>query len=111
MDALEDHLDTIGARTSVRETCKGAVRWPALAPTAQAQVPAADDPYEPLLLLYERGGLFSVEGDFIDLTGIMLLLGRMDGHVATEPVVHLDNATLDALDGSRPALHDRPTTL
>jgi hypothetical protein len=100
---LEDFLwNTIGRR-SLEETCRGAVRWPALRSRASLQLPDLPDPYAPLLLMYERGGGFSVE-ELIDIDGASLPFWTLEDHLSLEPFESLDDAALDALDARPDAL-------
>ncbi|MCX4845073.1 hypothetical protein [Streptomyces sp. NBC_00893] len=86
------------APSSLRKTCRGAVRWAVLRGAA-GELPRdlPDDPYEPLLLMYERGGGYFVE-EFIDLNGAMLRLGTVESNISARPFRSLARATLDALD-------------
>ncbi|MEV5203023.1 hypothetical protein [Streptomyces sp. NPDC053720] len=86
------------APSSLKKTCRGAVRWAVLRGTG-GELPRdlPDDPYEPLLLMYERGGGYFVE-EFIDLNGAMLRLGTVESNLSARPFPTLAPATLDALD-------------
>ncbi|MFG3532780.1 hypothetical protein ACGF8B_39645 [Streptomyces sp. NPDC047917] len=86
------------APSSLKKTCRGAVRWAVLR-GAGGELPRdlPDDPYEPLLLMYERGGGYFVE-EFIDLDGAMLRLGTVESNLSARPFRTLAPATLDALD-------------
>ncbi|MCX4745567.1 hypothetical protein OG455_08525 [Kitasatospora sp. NBC_01287] len=97
VDELEEYLAEQVGRHSIRETCRGAVQWAALRAGSHVELPDLPDPYEPLLLMYERGGGFHIE-EFIDLNGVMVRLKRLEDHLSPEPVVALDRAALDALD-------------
>lgn len=94
---LEEVLTGL-APSSLKKTCRGAVRWAALR-GAGGELPPdlPDDPYEPLLLMYERGGGYFVE-EFIDLNGAMLRLGTVESNLSASPFLTLAPATLDALD-------------
>ncbi|MFJ2810356.1 hypothetical protein [Kitasatospora sp. NPDC087271] len=95
--ALDDFVDnTIGRRT-LEETCRGAVHWPAFRQGTSFALPDLPDPYEPLLLMFERGGGFYVE-EMIDLDGAAVPQGQLSDHLSPIPVVTLDSAALDALD-------------
>jgi hypothetical protein len=83
---------------SVAAACRGALRWAAVK-DAGAPVPAElPDPFEPLLSLFERGGGFTTEHGFVDLGGASVRIQSWREHLAADPVVSLDPATLDALD-------------
>nr|WP_237331042.1 hypothetical protein [Streptomyces mexicanus] len=109
-NALEDFLDRSVGTPSTARTCRGAVRWAALRTEHPGALPDRDreeregqdqaqalDLYEPLLLLYERGGGYSV-GEFIDLYGVMIPYGDLPFHLTAEPFLTLAPGTLDALD-------------
>ncbi|MGW0737017.1 hypothetical protein [Streptomyces sp. NPDC002851] len=95
---LEQFLSSGIGRNSVKRTCQGAVRWAALRSTAKVDLPDLPDPYEPLLLMYERGGGFSI-GEFIDLNGVSLPFWSLEASVTATPFLTLARTTLDALDG------------
>ena len=78
--------------------CRAMLRWAAML-DAGIPLPAhLEDPFEPLLLMFERGGGFTGCGGFIDLGGSSVLQKTWRDHLRTEPVVSLNVATLDALD-------------
>lgn len=95
------------APSSLRKTCRGAVRWAVLRGAVrwvmlrdaggELSGDLPDGPYEPLLLMYERGGGYFVE-EFIDLNGAMLRLGTVESNLSARPFRTLGPATLDALD-------------
>jgi hypothetical protein len=56
-------------------------------------------PFEPLLVMFERGGGFRVEGGgFIDVDTLGVKIGTIEDNLNSEPIVKLDQAALDALD-------------
>ncbi|WP_078843229.1 hypothetical protein [Streptomyces albus] len=89
--------DNIG-RPSIEKTCRGAVHWAALRARGDADLSGLPDPFEPLLLMYERGGGFVVESEFIDLTGAMILFKSHADHASSNPLENLDPDALDAID-------------
>ncbi|MFI0220139.1 hypothetical protein [Streptomyces lydicus] len=85
------------APTSVKRTCRAAIRWVALRDTRDDPPAELPDPYEPLLLMYERGGGYFLE-EYLDLNGVMIRLGNVASNASATPFVTLAPATLDALD-------------
>ncbi|MFF3993609.1 hypothetical protein ACFYX8_09900 [Streptomyces cyaneofuscatus] len=95
-EELEQLLKDL-APASLRTTCRAAVRWSALR-DAHRDLPAdLPDPYEPLLLMYERGGGYYLE-EYLDLNGVMIPLRDMESNISAAPFVTLAPTTLDALD-------------
>ncbi|MEV4877215.1 hypothetical protein [Streptomyces cyaneofuscatus] len=93
---LEKLLQSL-APASLRTTCRGAVRWPALLAAHRGLPADLPDPYEPLLLMYERGGGYHL-GEYLDLNGVMIPLGDMESNASAAPFVTLAPTTLDTLD-------------
>ncbi|MFF4365626.1 hypothetical protein [Streptomyces sp. NPDC001594] len=85
----------------LRRTCAGAVRLAALRERSPAAVAGLPDPYEPLLLFYERGGSFTRDcsGVHLDLVGLLYRPGPLRGFLGGRPVGVLGDAVLDALEG------------
>jgi hypothetical protein len=73
------------------------VRWASLGDLPQQKFPQLEDPYEPLLALFERGGAYTVGPGEIDLGYGAVPLRRLSDQAALEPRP-VDEATLDALD-------------
>ncbi|ONI73687.1 hypothetical protein BWI15_09635 [Kribbella sp. ALI-6-A] len=73
------------------------VRWAALGDLPRQRFPELDDPYEPLIALFERGGAFTVGNGLIELGYGSFTIGDMAARAALEPAP-IDEATLDALD-------------
>ncbi|MEU7433434.1 hypothetical protein AB0B07_21780 [Streptomyces sioyaensis] len=85
------------APTSLKRTCRAAIRWAVLR-DAHDDLPAdLPDPYEPLLLMYERGGGYFLE-EYLDLNGVMIRLGTVESNASAPAFLTLAAATLDALD-------------
>ena len=94
--ALAEVLSGLGP-ASLRTTCRGVVRWEVLR-DAQIEWPGdLPDPYEPLLLMYERGGGYFLE-EYIDLSGVMIRPGNVESNLSATPFLTLAPTTLDALD-------------
>ncbi|MCP9207053.1 hypothetical protein [Streptomyces cucumeris] len=84
--------------SSLKRMCRAAVRW-AVVRQSGIDLPKGlpDEPYEPLLLMCERGGGYFVE-EFVDLNGAMIQLGSVERNLAATPFIALAHTTLDALD-------------
>lgn len=105
---VEEHLANDGPSwTVVRNTCLWALHWAALPAGAQVSGrisgAGADDPFAPLLLMYERGGGFTLSTGFIDIDAAGVRRRTWRDHLKPEPVVSLDPAVLDELDRRGPA--------
>lgn len=53
---------------AIERVCRGAVRWAALRAEGKVKLPELPDPYEPILLMFERGRGYSV-GQFSERRG------------------------------------------
>ncbi|MFD0376230.1 hypothetical protein [Streptomyces sp. NPDC127112] len=84
----------------LRRTCEGAVRFAELRARRPDAVDGLPDPYEPLVLFYERGGSFGRDcaTSALDLVGASYRPGPLRGFLGGRPVAVLDDAVLDALD-------------
>jgi hypothetical protein len=85
---------------SVATTYLAALHWSALVTTPGTQVPRMPDPFEPLLLMYERGGTFSTEHGFIDVGFGSILRRAWRDHLTTGQTVPLSADALDRLDSA-----------
>ncbi|WP_326847347.1 pentapeptide repeat-containing protein [Streptomyces kaniharaensis] len=92
---LEANVGDIRAKA----LCRAALRWAALLDTTTARLPELDDPYEPLLLMLERGGWCGlvIKNRVADFSIVRVPLGTWQDHLSTEPVVSLDKSALDAI--------------
>jgi hypothetical protein len=81
----------------VRATLPWMLRWAAHPPGSIAGLP---DPYEPLLLFYERGGGFTIEQGMLDVDGTRLPIRDRGAYLRATPFTDLDPAALDALDAA-----------
>ncbi len=83
---------------SVKTSSRAALRWGAILDAGTPLPSGLEDPYEPLLLLFDRGGGWTIEAGFIDVDGAAVRQRTWLDHLTTKPAVALDRATLDALD-------------
>lgn len=99
---LAAQLETVIATSigwpSVATICRASLRWATVRDAGMDIPNRLPDPYEPLLLLFERGGGFTTEHGFADLGGASIPLKAWQDHLAIQPVVSLDAATLAELD-------------
>ncbi len=98
--ALQVHIHTISSHGGYygKRACGWYIRWASvknLPPVAALGLP---DPYEPLILFYERGGSFHRESNFLELDGANVILSAY----FNLPPLPLDTAALDALDAPEP---------
>lgn len=101
--ALDEALDTyLGENIGwpgTERACRYAVRFAALRETPGVELPDLPDPFEPLLLLWERGGevvLDELGGAYF---GAAYVGARTWAErVSEKPVVSLDPAVLDGID-------------
>jgi hypothetical protein len=83
---------------SVVTAARAALRWAALLDANTPLPPGLEDPFEPLLLMLDRGGAWTTEAGFIDVDGSALRQQTWGDHLSPEPVITLHPATLDAMD-------------
>ncbi|MER7751804.1 hypothetical protein [Kitasatospora sp. NPDC097643] len=95
--ALDEFVSRTFGRRTLKQACRGAVHWPAFRRGTKVDLPGLPDPYEPLLLMFERGGGFSIE-EMIDLDGIAVPLRPMAHYLSLAPAATLTPDALDALD-------------
>jgi len=87
----------------VVEVCVNALHFAALLDAGISLPDAPDQPFEPLLLLLERGDGFFVEGGgLVDVDSLGIRIGTLEENLRSEPWVALDRAALDALDDADP---------
>jgi hypothetical protein len=95
---MEEYINRDVGTPSIQTVCRGAVRWAAVRADATAGLPDLPDMYEPLLLMFERGGGYAI-GQFIDLQGVAIPQGNLEQNLSATPFLSLANSTLDALEG------------
>jgi hypothetical protein len=98
LDPMETLIWTRIGWPSVATTARAALRWAVVMDAGKPLPDGLADPYEPLLLLFERGGGFTTEHGFIDLGAASVLRQTWRDHLTTEQVVPLSQSALDALD-------------
>jgi hypothetical protein len=98
LDPLEALISTGIGWPAVVTTARATLRWAAVQDVGKPLPAGMADPYEPLLLMFERGGGFTVAHGFIDLDAASVLQRTWRDHLTTEQVVPLTRSALDALD-------------
>jgi hypothetical protein len=83
---------------SHRTVARAALRWADLLDAGVSLPLDLEDPFEPLLLMFERGGAYTTEAGFIDLGASSVPRKTWRDHLSSDPVTALDPTTLDALD-------------
>ncbi|MFJ9842338.1 hypothetical protein ACIRYZ_18000 [Kitasatospora sp. NPDC101155] len=92
---IEEHVDGVSAEF----VCRAAVRWATLRDTPGVQLPDLPDPFEPLILMYERGGEVIIDDSrAFNFANIRVQINLWREHLSAEPATALDPDTLDALD-------------
>jgi hypothetical protein len=95
---LETLISTGIGWPSVATTARAALRWATVMDAGKPLPDGLADPYEPLLLMFERGGGFTTEHGFIDLGAASIVRRTWRDHLTTEQIVPLSQSALDALD-------------
>lgn len=79
-------------------TCTYALHFAELATRSPAAVSDLPDPFEPLILMYERGGDFVIHHAHIEVDLAILPNRPLADYADAEPFTTLDAPSLDALD-------------
>ncbi|WP_326588267.1 hypothetical protein [Streptomyces sp. NBC_01294] len=96
---LQEFLGETVAINAVKRTCTGAVRLADYRTRHPEELPDLPDLYEPLLLFYERGGAFLQDNaGLLDLNGVQMRPGTLQGHAGGPMLTSLDHVVLDAVD-------------
>ncbi|ONI73688.1 hypothetical protein BWI15_09640 [Kribbella sp. ALI-6-A] len=98
---IEEKIDfdsgTRGEFPLRREIVYPMVCWAALGDLPRQRFPELDDPYEPLLLMFERSGGYLQYNGFLELGYGAFPVGKLAERAELEPLP-IDEPTLDALD-------------
>jgi len=99
VERVEAHLKKKLQGVPVTRACVRALHFAALADAGVPLPSAPSHPFEPLLLMFERGGGFHVEGGgLIDVDTLGIRPGSIEDNLASDPIVPFDDYTLNALD-------------
>jgi hypothetical protein len=96
LERLDEFTNANVPEFIARRMCRAAVHWAELRESTEVTLPDLPDPYEPLIVLYERGGVFFVENGVADFEMRRVPLRTWQANLAPEPVVEIDQAVLDA---------------
>jgi hypothetical protein len=103
VDGLITYFNESHPKINHREhrLCTLFLHWAAVENMEQAKLFTLPAPYEPLIVLYERGGSITTEHRFwyISLAG-GLRIKKWPFYESTTPVVELDANVLDAIDAA-----------
>jgi hypothetical protein len=92
-----------GGNWYARIVCPAFVRWAGARNHPALRAHTLPPPDEPLIVLFERGGDFTIEDRFIDLAGgPTLYLVGWERFAAVPGLLDLEPATLDAIDQRGP---------
>ncbi|WBP86507.1 hypothetical protein [Kitasatospora cathayae] len=98
-ERLEEYIEKHVEFVSAEFVCRAAVRWATLRDTPGVQLPDLPDPFEPLILMYERGGEVLYDDSWaFNFGGRAVRITPWRDHLSAEPATALDLATLDSLD-------------
>ena len=85
-----------------RHACWWYIRWASVKNHAALVPLNLPDPYEPLIVFYERGGWLRPEQGYIDLNGANVTIAGWQKAANQTPLPTLDSAALDLLDTPEP---------
>ncbi|MEV5983934.1 hypothetical protein AB0L85_02835 [Streptomyces sp. NPDC052051] len=98
---LQTYIEQNIGGISTEYACHAALRWATLRDTHQ-KLPDLEDPFEPLITLYERGGeIIADETRAFDFGIQSVRVRAWREHLSSEPCTSLDPAALDALDAEK----------
>jgi hypothetical protein len=95
---LEDYFADHPVGPTVVDTAIWALHWTTLKSAKGRDLPDLDDPFEPLITMYERGGGFVTHHGEIQVDIASFRRGKLGEHLSAAPVVSLDTAVLDQRD-------------
>lgn len=100
IEALNTHFTQIQfyATGIIEKTCKWFIHWECVKNLPKVSEFTLPEPYEPLIIMYERGGIFSTEHGFFDFGVASFPRGQWKQYDQTIPLLELDAKTLDEID-------------
>ncbi|MER5867340.1 hypothetical protein [Kitasatospora sp. NPDC002040] len=100
LDRIDDLIEDRAIGPKVARVCRNAVRWAELRGADTAALPDIADPFEPIIVLLERGGQFFTEGGIALLGFGGVPLAGVAENISRGPLERLDSDCLDELDAS-----------
>lgn len=101
---LVNHLNQFSLKTYVKQTCIWYLHWTICQNSSISNMPKLPEPYEPLIMMYERGERFYTEHGFIYLSQTNLSVSRQhwQGYISQTPKVRLESDFLNEIDSLTP---------
>lgn len=99
--ALADRgLDAMSLHSVTRETCHRSIHFGAVQ-DANVAVPSLPEPYDPLIMMFERGDFFTPRpGGHMDVGTTDMRTGKMERYLVEESFVAVDAIELNAIDSA-----------
>ncbi len=102
LDKIPQGAGTLRVDSYGRSLCAWYIRWAALKNDLALAAQNLPDLYEPLIVMYERGGSFTRHHGEIEIfPNISLQPGSPERWLSREPLTALDSETLDQIDRER----------
>ncbi|MFI7892332.1 hypothetical protein ACIFUY_13845 [Streptomyces sp. CACIS-1.16CA] len=95
---LDNFLAEYASAPLTGKICRHALNWHSLPGGSLSGFPNLPNPFDPLIIIFERGGGFWVENGFIDFFTHRVRLADWSQHVNRRPLVSLSTDYLDSLD-------------
>ncbi|MEV5983942.1 hypothetical protein AB0L85_02880 [Streptomyces sp. NPDC052051] len=98
---LQKYIETNIGAISTERACYAALHWATLRETS-LELPDLEDPFEPLITMYERGGEIEFDETRTFNFGIRIVrINPWREHLSYEPYTSLDPTELDLLDAEK----------
>jgi hypothetical protein len=89
VEKLHEHLEPFNRWGTEIKVSEWSLHWAAISNSPEVQHFSLPSPYEPLLVLFEKGGSFTTEHGFVNIAGGMLRLGNWLNYSNRTPFVNL----------------------
>ncbi|MFG2139296.1 hypothetical protein [Streptomyces sp. NPDC048650] len=102
VDRLDDFTSDYVGGFLRPKMLRAMVHWAALDDSGDPRVIRhLPDPFEPLIVMFERGPGLVVENGFVDFSDMRVAIKTWRDHISAEPAVAMDFRSLDALDSGQ----------